>query len=145
MLKTTCRTILSTSRTLLLIGVGAQLTFLGEIFSPENFFDDITIEQKYRNTRYYRDTFAYINCPNITLCLPDKYFSPEFGGEGNCPSPACHSASYAYAAFAFLPILHCALFAVFANSVERIFALSTMFSLPVALSRPVARNVIWGF
>ena len=37
----------------------------------------------------------YINCQNITRCLPEKYFSPEFGGGGNCPSP-CSPASYAY-------------------------------------------------
>jgi len=29
----------------------------------------------------------YINCPNITRCLPLKIFSPEFGGGGNCPLP----------------------------------------------------------
>jgi len=29
----------------------------------------------------------YINCPNITRCLPEKYFSPEFEGATALPGP----------------------------------------------------------
>jgi len=31
----------------------------------------------------------YINCPNITRCLPKKYFSPEFRGGQLPPSTPC--------------------------------------------------------